>query len=463
MHGAAGAAQAVRRRHRRRRSIAARPPRSLTPTSWPPPSSSTSSATPSPPSAARSIPTTPAAADARRRRSSSPTSVPGLRELDVVVDFVLTSPLVRARETAELLAAGLEAEAGRSRRSRRSRRAAGTQAIVEAIKTHAKRHRRLALVGHEPDLGELAARLLGARGIVEFKKGAVCRIDVDGATPGGPGTLRWLLPPRVLRGARAVMRRALVVINPIAGPGRTRTHRRVRRRSRSRLSAHGVRRRRSRHRPGPHDAHDSRRDAVARRTSSWSWRGAATARSTARRGAGRHRHAAGDRARRIGQRPGARSRRCRSIPRRRSTSRRPARRAHRCRRAQRLAVLQRRRHRPRRAHCRRLAAAGRRRGLLGYVIATSASCAATSRAAYSIDDVYDVDGNALVADIIDRPRCSSRSPTRGSTATARRSRRARCSTTACSNSSSSKPQSGLQLMRRCPRSSAARCSEGPGC
>jgi phosphohistidine phosphatase len=59
---------------------------------------------------------------------------------------------------------------------------------------------RLALVGHEPDLGELAARLLGAKGVIEFKKGAVCRLDVDRAMPAGPATLRWFLPPRVLRG-----------------------------------------------------------------------------------------------------------------------------------------------------------------------------------------------------------------------------------------------------------------------
>ncbi len=125
-------------------------------------------------------------------------SVPGLLALGVVIDFVLTSPLVRARDTATLLAAGLKpkpalaevealAPGGRH------------QAVIEAIKTHAKRHRRLALVGHEPDLGELAARLLGARGMVQFKKGAICAIDVDGATPGGPGTLRWLLTPRTLR------------------------------------------------------------------------------------------------------------------------------------------------------------------------------------------------------------------------------------------------------------------------
>ena len=125
-------------------------------------------------------------------------AVPGLMELDVVIDFVLTSPLVRARDTAMLLAAGLKpkpavaevdalAPGGRP------------QAISEAIKTHTKKYRRLALVGHEPDLGELAARLLGARGSVAFKKGGICLIETDGATPTGPGTLRWMLTPKALR------------------------------------------------------------------------------------------------------------------------------------------------------------------------------------------------------------------------------------------------------------------------
>jgi phosphohistidine phosphatase len=125
-------------------------------------------------------------------------SIPGLMELDVVIDFVLTSPLVRARDTAILLAAGLKpkpavsevealAPGGRS------------QAITEAIKTQSKKYRRLALVGHEPDLGELAARLLGARGSIEFKKGGICLIETDGATPAGPGTLRWMLTPKALR------------------------------------------------------------------------------------------------------------------------------------------------------------------------------------------------------------------------------------------------------------------------
>ena len=58
---------------------------------------------------------------------------------------------------------------------------------------------RIALVGHEPGIGELAARLIGLRHPIEFKKGAVCRIDVDALPPTAPGALRWLLPPKVLR------------------------------------------------------------------------------------------------------------------------------------------------------------------------------------------------------------------------------------------------------------------------
>lgn len=125
-------------------------------------------------------------------------AVRGLSTLGVELDLILTSPLTRAEETAALLSAGfkkrvpiepLQALAPGGKFS----------AVAEAVARHAKRHRRLALVGHEPDMGELAARFLGARGHLEFRKGAVCAIDMDGAMPAGPGTLRWLLPPRVLR------------------------------------------------------------------------------------------------------------------------------------------------------------------------------------------------------------------------------------------------------------------------
>lgn len=129
-------------------------------------------------------------------------SVAGLRELGVQLDLALTSPYVRAHETAELLCAGLRP---RPKLVVIDALAPGRKPadVIAAVARHSAAGRgasRVALVGHEPDLGELAARLLGARGTLEFKKGAVCRIDVDRAMPAGPGTLRWLLTPRVLRG-----------------------------------------------------------------------------------------------------------------------------------------------------------------------------------------------------------------------------------------------------------------------
>lgn len=129
------------------------------------------------------------------------TAVAGLRAFGVTLDLVLTSPFTRARETAELLSAGLKPK---PRLVVTDALAPGHRPaqVVSAVEQHmaaGKRWSRVALVGHEPDLGELAARLLGARGTIVFKKGAVCRIDVDRALPGGPGTLRWLLPPAVLR------------------------------------------------------------------------------------------------------------------------------------------------------------------------------------------------------------------------------------------------------------------------
>lgn len=129
-------------------------------------------------------------------------AVAGLRALGVAIDVVLASPFTRAQETAAILAAGLRpkprlvtVDALAS-----GRKPAEALTAIAQYAVDARGASRIALVGHEPDLGELAARLLGAKGVVEFKKGGVCRIDVDRAMPGGPGVLRWLLPPRVLRG-----------------------------------------------------------------------------------------------------------------------------------------------------------------------------------------------------------------------------------------------------------------------
>jgi len=121
----------------------------------------------------------------------------GLARLDASIDLVLTSPFVRARQTAEIVAAALDPRppvvtidslipGG------------GYAALIADLEKHAKKTR-IALVGHEPGLGEIAARLIGSRHAIEFKKGAIFRVDVDEMPPAGPADLRWFLTPRVLR------------------------------------------------------------------------------------------------------------------------------------------------------------------------------------------------------------------------------------------------------------------------
>ena len=123
--------------------------------------------------------------------------VGGLAAFDAVIDEIFTSPLVRARQTAALIAEGMNDKP--TLKVLEALAPGQGPAAVMAQLAKAARRRRIALVGHEPDLGELAAHLLAAGRPVEFRKGAVCRIDVEGLTSKRPGSLIWFAPPRVLR------------------------------------------------------------------------------------------------------------------------------------------------------------------------------------------------------------------------------------------------------------------------
>jgi len=74
-----------------------------------------------------------------------------------------------------------------------------TSASVMTQLARVAKRRRVALVGHEPDLGELAAYLIGAGRALAFKKGGVCRIDLGSLTSKRAASLVWFIPPTVLR------------------------------------------------------------------------------------------------------------------------------------------------------------------------------------------------------------------------------------------------------------------------
>ena len=120
-----------------------------------------------------------------------------LLELDITFDVILTSPLTRTRQTAEVVAAAFRNPPQIVNMASLAPGGA-YNTIIEDLAKHHRRHV-IALVGHEPGIGELAGRLIGLRRPLEFKKGAICRIDVAALPPTGPGQLRWFLTPRVLR------------------------------------------------------------------------------------------------------------------------------------------------------------------------------------------------------------------------------------------------------------------------
>ena len=121
----------------------------------------------------------------------------GLSRITEPVATVLSSSCVRAWRTAELLteeAGWPDAEPLEALRPE-----SDAQKAMAALSAWSSTER-LAIVGHDPLLSDLCGTLAGTAA-VELKKGAVARLTVREWTSGG-ATLRWLLPPRVLRWLR---------------------------------------------------------------------------------------------------------------------------------------------------------------------------------------------------------------------------------------------------------------------
>lgn len=116
----------------------------------------------------------------------------GMLRLGLAFDTVMTSPLVRARETAEIIAG----EPGLARRVEASQALA--PGSVLAPLDGLQDNERVLLVGHAPDLGQLAAGLIGAAAALEMGRGALCGLNVAAWGPGHRGHLLFLLPAEVL-------------------------------------------------------------------------------------------------------------------------------------------------------------------------------------------------------------------------------------------------------------------------
>jgi phosphohistidine phosphatase len=132
---------------------------------------------------------------ARRFRRAARALAARLPDLEAVV----SSPLLRARQTADLLAAGL---AGRPERVDLGALEPGARPAAALAWLRTRRElQSVALVGHEPHLSRLEAWLLAARErpLAVFKKGGAALIEIPGRIAAGRGELQWHLTASQLR------------------------------------------------------------------------------------------------------------------------------------------------------------------------------------------------------------------------------------------------------------------------
>jgi phosphohistidine phosphatase len=125
--------------------------------------------------------------------------VRGLASLKIQFDHIWTSPYVRARQTADIVLAQFP-QSGSVRKVRALEPGGDFNQIFSLLAENASLEN-VALVGHEPDLSELAGQMLtGTRSsIIELKKGGVACMEIEQFREPYNARLLWLLTPGQLR------------------------------------------------------------------------------------------------------------------------------------------------------------------------------------------------------------------------------------------------------------------------
>src|SRR5881398_410665 len=113
-----------------------------------------------------------------------------LDRLKVRPDLIVTSPLPRAAQTAEIAADYLKAKV---RKDESLAPGFGRSKLRTVVKRH--RSKALMLVGHEPDFTNVISGLTGAS--LKLSKAGVALLDVDPESQ--EGRVLWLFPPKFAR------------------------------------------------------------------------------------------------------------------------------------------------------------------------------------------------------------------------------------------------------------------------
>lgn len=122
-----------------------------------------------------------------------------LSKLDVKLDFIATSPLKRASQTAEIVAKALKVKKGEMEPWNELKPEGKRQELYRRL-SQFKQESSVLVVGHEPYLSAMIGEIaFGGAGSIILKKAGLAKVGVTSMQPRIRGDLRWLLTPKHLK------------------------------------------------------------------------------------------------------------------------------------------------------------------------------------------------------------------------------------------------------------------------
>ena len=123
-----------------------------------------------------------------------------MKTMDLQFSLILSSPFVRARQTAEIVAKSLKLKK-RLAFSDELKPDGDQKALVRQLNELKPASENVLIVGHEPYLSRFISQLVaGSENMkIDFKKGGLCRLETDLLRFGRCATLAWLLTPKQMK------------------------------------------------------------------------------------------------------------------------------------------------------------------------------------------------------------------------------------------------------------------------
>jgi phosphohistidine phosphatase len=122
----------------------------------------------------------------------------GIAKLAGNFDIILSSPLVRAYDTARITAEAVKYRK-KIERCKQLLPESSPGDFMPLLQEY-REHKSVLVVGHEPNMSQIVSALLGSpHSVVEFKKGAFCKIRISGVSSVKHGTLIYHVTPKQLR------------------------------------------------------------------------------------------------------------------------------------------------------------------------------------------------------------------------------------------------------------------------